>query len=309
MDKSEYKEYVAQLNGAYKRLVDGSVPKLLVVHGANPYLVEKTFVFLRDVLVQKLAFEWTPIDSEVSSIENFEEHFLQKGLFDVQTAYALRNLDKKSVWFKRIASEYSKFQKIVLLITIADDRLPNELVKLEGKDGFLSLRCAEPARHELPKFLISMADRYKIKLDPQATDLLVQAYSKRLFEVENIFKIAAASQDGVQVLDSLRILEIVGAVADDRVFEFFKYLRAKQLSKANGFIKNLLDIGESPLAILGMFTKFLRDEIQNPRRSFPNSAIYSAFEESLSADIALKSTRQLDFNLLSSAVGMLEKHS
>lgn len=292
---SEYKTYINELNALTDQIALKNPPAVIGICGEPLYLIDRTLSHITQTFVKSLGVEVISLESEFCDEARFQEIFTQKSMFGEEVLYVLKNIDKKSPFLRFLHKNAPLLKGHLFLFSLKEKTFPTEVV---SSNSVKILNCFPPQREDLVLFVRSVSAKFGISLSPDLARMMANLFGERLWIIENILRVARDA--GYKHLTISDILAFSDSISDERVFELFRYLRSGNLSKSQLFIKNLLNNGESALAILGIVAKFLRDRTQtgqndNSQTPSPSNAITAVAD----ADCTLKSSNFDDFLVLS----------
>jgi DNA polymerase III delta subunit len=295
-----YRDYLESLKGYSTFKEVESFPKLSVVFGPSLYLRQRA--------MQSVAKSWSSLGDntaqffEASDFDEarFRSLWGQVSLFEpVSLSVLKRSAAVKSLhlWLKAIPA--TSEMKSHILLDLGDHKVTADLQKQLKRLNACEIPCHEPdAIADFHKITLALARRYKITIDDECAQLLLDAVGPDLSKIENEitnWSLIFAGQN--RPLTRQDIAGLTGAVREDDVFELFTALRKKHFVGSNLLLDSFIARGESAVALNGILARFARDQIE---KGALNSGL-AGIKSCAAVDRKVKSSG-IDESLLLSAV-------
>src|SRR5690606_12083613 len=124
------------------------------------------------------------------------------------------------------------------------------------------VNCPDPAPYEIADFIKFQARILGLSLDPSAIKLTVDYLGRDLSLVANeLRRVALVVGDTPGTLNAKQIAPHLGLLKEEMVYRLRNYVLERRFSIAQALLTDLLDRGESALALLGFLAKHIRTSI------------------------------------------------
>lgn len=255
-NKITYKHFVEAFRS------DLGKSKLIYANGPSSYLKTK----VEEWFEKKNTGHDRSIRYSADSIKkaDLDEMIYQDSIFDPESSYIIRNVERQaeiSQTLKSIKSG-SELKNKILLVSKGKSFASNiqkELNRLEAK----VIPCFEPNLYELPKFVVSLAAKHKLKTNIQGAQLIISAVGSDLIKLENeIKKLSLIFIESQEEVTSEALAPYLDCLKEEHAFKLDQSLIAGKHALAQALLHDLLRRGESHLAILGILAHHCRKALQ-----------------------------------------------
>ena len=237
--------------------------KIILIRGDSDFLLTQTWQELRGI--------WEAAQWKVERIEGAQlnaERFLQataaRSLFDDMTLTIIQDAQQTTDILAHLQSVKSikEIQNPIVFIWRAKDvgsKISKELDRL----GILSIPCDEPAAWEVKDFLLEKNRHFQLNLTTDAIDLILEVVGTDLFKLNNEMKRLSQSLGGqAGSKNATAIRPYLDFLREDHAFKLDQLLCAGAFNKAHLLLHDLLQRGESPLAVLAILAMHCRKALQ-----------------------------------------------
>jgi DNA polymerase III subunit delta len=143
----------------------------------------------------------------------------------------------------------------VLVATHIDQRL--KFFKKFNENGKL-IKMTRPYENQIPVWVDKIATKNKLKLTPEANELVQRMVGTNLVDIDNELKKLGQFLGSKTVADVEDVKAVVSTLRTDTVFQLANAIGANDRSMALTCLANLLEHGESPLGILALVNRHIR---------------------------------------------------
>ncbi len=260
--KAPYKSYKQAMSTA---LDQASLRrwKLISIRGDSDFLLSQTRRTLRR-LWEQAGWVIERLDGPQLSAERFFQAIAARSLFDPQTLTIVLDAQQCPELLLHLQSirESRDLQNPLVLIWTGKD-WSAKLQKEAERIGMLQIPCDEPAPWEYRDFVQDRIRHYQLALTTEATALFLDAVGQDLFKLDNELNRLSLSLHGQQGPVTPAILKpLLGFLREDHVFKLDQLLCSEAFGKAMLLLKDLLDRGEKPLALLAILALHCRKALQ-----------------------------------------------
>ncbi len=148
----------------------------------------------------------------------------------------------------------ASFTVLILLAEKVDGR--SKLVKLIRKKG-LMVEFERLYESKMRPWVAAIAESQNVKLTREAVDYLVRAVGADLSAVAKEIEKAALHAGG-ETVGAENLAAVLAAVKEQTFYELFDAVADRNAGEALRILKEMVDQGQSPIAILAMFGRALR---------------------------------------------------
>ena len=349
-----YRDFVAALgrfaSGSENRDIGSVFPRVVLAWGESDYLLGRTADFIREQWHGLTGVGATSVEAGDLNAERFREAALQTSLFDSDSLYVVRRAEKRADLPKLLSliPAFANKEKVPhqslgghFLLLYNKAKVPVDLRREVSRINGVEIPCVEPGPGEINRFLSALARKYHIDLNADAIALMLECFGRDLVRLDNEIRILSLLfPNRAEPLTVADIAPHVGLIREDEIFALDNLLVGRQWSRAQLFLTELLNRGESPIAVLGILARHCRNalhigEAGNVRggsdagalasrlrlpfsvvrsyTSYVGSMKASTFRQALAAcseaDIKLKSARISDGMVLNRILETLESGS
>jgi DNA polymerase III delta subunit len=260
MSKNEhYQEFIQSLKQAVPATSD-SFPTLMVAFGESDFLLQKALYSIRQQWQTRYDSEAIPLEEEKLTPELLKQICFSNGFLEETSLYVIRKIKKQ----KDLAQLLAMFPSVpkqgsTLLFAIEQDKILVSLDKELRRWQGVTIPCKTPNPYEIPLLVKHLAIKNSLKLSPPAAALLCEVGGEDLHKIENeILKLSLIFAGHQEPLSLSDITPHLGVLKEEHAFKLSRYLLEQKNSEACLLIEDLIDRGESPLALLGLLSKHYR---------------------------------------------------
>lgn len=257
MSRSSYKTY----QQAFASVRELKRP-LFVLKGDSPFLL---------MISQRLLVEtWSKDSWECDRIEGTQlnaERFLQctaaQSLFDPKTLTLVNGAFQSPDLLESLKglNHPKEIRNPIGLVHSGD--VPAKFQKELDRLSALILTCDEPFPSEFKDFAADRCQYHGIKLQADAMQLLLDAVGLDMAKIENeLLRLGLSVTKNSPALSAADLKPHLAFVREDHAFLVDQYLCQEAFGKALLLLKDLLDRGESALAVLSILAMHCRKALQ-----------------------------------------------
>jgi len=206
--------------------------------------------------------ECVSIDCTEAKAINVLNDISERSIFDSRRILIASRAEKKIDLVKKILDLFRNGIEATQLIlfwekTVVPVELSKKLSQLGAEVFFLPL--PEVSTAEIRHVVRWMAGQEKVKLTSDAIDALVKLNGVDLAKIHNeLRKYSLTFLDKTTALTGDDILDQSPSLKEEHAFILNQYLLDRDFSRAHRLIKELLDRGDSALAVLGLLNRHIR---------------------------------------------------
>ena len=256
--KLTYKHFAEAL----KDLAGKPLPSLMMAYRASSYLKVKLEEWLIKQASDGVLVEKRPADT--LSKADFDDIAFQDSIFDPESYYIIRNTEKKAdiaQLLKGIQDSNSIRNKILFVgkYNSVPAHIQKELKRLDTK----FIPCFNPTIYELPRFITSLSQKYKLKIGQAGSQLIIDSVGTDLFKIENeLKKLSLIFTDSTQEIAKEDLIKYLDTLKEEHAFKLDQSILQGKIPQAQALLHDLIRRGESHLAILGILTHHCRKALQ-----------------------------------------------
>ena len=252
-----------------KEIEQGRVPPLLLIHGADPFLIEDALTLIDRALFRDpslAALDRELLDGEEAGVDAIVRAALTLRFLAPRRLVAVRRAQALSQKGSEPLVGYARTPNpTTCLLLLADESLGAQrdrradhwLLKMLPPAAVAEAR--RPTGAALTAWLRGRAAARQIELTDDAAQLLLQCVGDDLGAlVGELEKAALYAGPGNARVDLAEVRAVVGEHRVRSMWELTRALERRQLGDALALMERLLAAGEEPLAILGAVTRELR---------------------------------------------------
>lgn len=242
----------------YKDVDANKLAPIVLIFGDEPYLIHSSVEYLKARYVDLNSADFNfnqyyAADTEPTVIREVVETL---PVFCEKRVVIIRNVQdfKESEW-KELELLFTQPVDSTLLVLVGDkiDKRKKNYKNLI--DAFSALECKKPYDNEIPRWINSFAQQYKIKLTTAAVHRLHRLVGNNLTELyaqmEKLFNYVGEGG----TLDVSEVNFVVSNSKEDSIFDFTKAIGQRDRVQALEKIINLLDQGQSEVGIITMLSR------------------------------------------------------
>lgn len=264
MKKQGYSDFFNDLKSVSAEWKTTNKPGIFFAWGTCEFFLDKAIATFKS---NKTALLGTPYSRQNGSdldFDGFSNLWQQAGMFAESEIYIIDHIEKNknlSAMLEEIPSSNHIGNHI--LLTYNGSKLPAKIQKDLQKINAKLIHCFEPNKPELFKLTSDLCKKNKLNLGAESIHFLIENLGNELFQLENeIKKISLIFADEPEEhLTVNMISEHLGFLKEDHAFQLTDFLLHSKNSSAQCLIDDLMDRGESPIAVLGILTKHLRNTL------------------------------------------------
>ena len=239
-------------------------PVLTVAWGESDYLLGRTSEFFRDQWCAQSGGVATSVEASELNLDRFREMALQVSLFDPESLYVIRRAEKRNDLAKLLACIPAKGRSAGKFLVLYNKGKVLIDVKREiERVGGTEIPCIEPGSGEIARFVGALARKNHIDLSSEAITLLLECFGNDLARLDNeIRKLSLVFPNRAELLNASDVAPHVGLIREDEIFAVDNLLLTRQWSRAQLFVGELLNRGETPIALVGLLARHCRNALQ-----------------------------------------------
>ncbi len=263
-NSSQLKQFTDAMREANKLWQDASKPRLTLAWGDCDYFHQKACLAFRGRFQAQDGVFYNSFDASELSSEQFMDLTQSSGMFDPTSAYCIRRVDKTKDFLKFI-SEIPHAQAIqnhlILSVEAAKPSVKflDECKRLEA----VMIPCFEISQPEAYSYAAMLCRKFSLKLSQGAQKFLLDCVGDDLFRLENeIQKLSLIFANSPVAAEAQDLAQYLGLLREDHAFKLTNLIMARRSAEAMTLVNDLLERGESSLAILGILARHLRMAIK-----------------------------------------------
>jgi DNA polymerase-3 subunit delta len=145
---------------------------------------------------------------------------------------------------------------ILVLVSTSPDFRKKEIQAI--RDSSMSVRFPELREVALRESLAERAKSLGKNISPDASDLLIAYVGRSLAEVRNALDKTALYTGSRTEITSKDVNDVIGRSEGSDIFELQRHLSRRDPRRAMESLFSLLDLGESPIGIIVMLTRYFQ---------------------------------------------------
>jgi len=259
----KYQSYVKQLNQICQDVGKGQLGNVMLIHGDCDYLVTKSTAAISQLWRKRHETEIVSIDAEALDKDSFAEFLSQAGLFDSASFFIIKRAEKRADLAKLLQNAVTTNSQNHVVINFHRSSLPANLTKALKPLQATLLACHQPHSSQLAKFIAAVGKNCGLHLNADALQLLQDNMGEDLTKLDNeLRKLSLIFAERSDPLSAKDIAIHLGMLKEDDAFALEDILLAGKYSHAQLLLSNLIERGESPLAVQGILTRHCRQLIK-----------------------------------------------
>ena len=264
--KSNIKAYLEALQSIQNLWKQGKHSTLVLFWGSDEFLLFEAFRQLKQTW-KNLHQTGAQIleGKDIANHQQFASLWEERNIFEPSPCYMIPHILKIKDFSKLLGLIPSSTSlQSPICIGLKTNRLSTgiekECIRLKAR----IVPCMQARIDELPYLLNFMSKCLNLSFDTSAINLLIETVGDNLFKLQNeLNKLSLILYDSEKAVISARdISPYLGLLREEHVFEISQYLLTFQNQKAHFLIQDLLQRGESALALLGILSRHLRTAIK-----------------------------------------------
>lgn len=302
--KSNYLSFMESLQSALDSIRKKEA-SFIVAWGPCEYFSHKALSAIKTVWKTKDPSPPALWEGDVLSKEKFLETWEQKSLFEDATLHIIKRVKKQSEYAKWL-SPLSRQKQNIVIFSLETKKLSPTFAKEMKRLGAREIPCLNPFSEDLPTIATQLAKKRQLNLDRQALNLLLKMAGEELYFLENELDRLALIFHEQKTITLDQIRPVMSTLSQAQAFKLSALLLEHKIHLAQPFLDQLLDQGESPLAIVGILAWHLRNALKAPSAKLPyhlakgynryvkemsKAKLTKALRECQKADVSLKSSR------------------
>ena len=261
-DLHEHQQGLSEINRLWSK---AQTSQVIWVWGPNEYLLHRALLSLKKSWTK--ALKTTPQTLEqkdIQSPQQFTALWEERNMFEPDPLYLMPRVEKKK--------DFAKYLKLVpgaaslqspLCFSYKGNALPQAINKECSRIKAHLIPCFDPSPRDFPNLVKSIMKELGVPLDQSGLALLMDTLGDDLFKVENeLRKLALVFLDRKEPLGAKDISPYLGLLREDHAFALSQYLLDNKPHKAQALVLDLLQRGESSIAILGILARHLRTSLK-----------------------------------------------
>ena len=240
-------------------------PAISMLHGPNRFLHEW---YLKEAKASWLAhYSEVPrsLDGKDLTTQTMQNHFEQSDLFAAANLYLVRGLETNKSTLKHLRSlnppKTSSNSFILSYCQSASAPLLKEAARLHAA----IIKCDDPPPYQISTCIKDIGLTHGLRFSKDAIDLIVAGLGSDLSIIANEVKKLSLLRSGEsQLLDQSAedIVQHIEALKEDNVFALDNLLQSSSYGKSQALLFDLLERGESPIAVLNVIARHCRHSLQ-----------------------------------------------
>ena len=266
--KAAYRDHISALREV---LGHQPWPRVILIQGGCTYLVESALAKVRkaarDQGVTTLVLEGSQLTaSDLAVLGGQGALFEPKALLIVRRSEAAKSLPKILAELPALAADPQADGGSTLCLVHGSDTVGADLKAALQRHELATVPCATPWPSDLPQVVMAQSQAHGLALAADAVRLLVAAHGDDLIKHDNeLRRIAliwsapgASAQRRSTPMTAEELLPHLGMLRQDEALRLGDHLLRQEWPMAHIVVHDLLERGESPLAVLGVIAGFCR---------------------------------------------------
>lgn len=265
MPRSRYTTYLSSLKGIAREINNKESKAIIVVWGDNDYFLHKSTEYIQKAWKKsKQASVQTLSTKDLEGEQSFKSIWQQRSLFEASPMYCLKQLEKhRAVWkyFSCLPSS-SKLQA-PLCLNFKGSKLPVPLKKELDRLEAIYLPCFAPYTSDYPAIIKTIFKKYGLEITADTADFLLDVTGEDLYKLDNeIKKLSAIFVDQKTSLSVDHVSKYLGMLRVEHAFRLTDLLIQQKQAEAHILLSDLIERGNSAIAILGIISRHIRSAIR-----------------------------------------------
>jgi len=265
MKTSPYKLHQQSLSVLKQSLNAKAFPEITLCHGSSTFLINQTVELMKAHWRNSHKLPVSKHNCKELSPSEFLPLIEQQSIFDDASLQVITQCEKQ----KKIASLLETLQENLptsnrfLLSYYYPNKAPTKILNSFKKMGAIEVICPNPSPYEMRDFTKDLAKQHLLNLDQSAINLLLELVGNNLVSLDQELRrlslvFAATKQINLKATD---ISPHLNMISESIAFKLRTLILDQKKSQAHCLLVDLLNRGESPLAILGILAKHCRNAI------------------------------------------------
>lgn len=235
---------------------------ITLCHGEDEFLLGLFRDEYRKFWIQRLNQPYVAIELDHLLKDAFVDEFSQGSMFEPAMLYTVYLTSCNVKVVERLA-KLAQLKSSNKLLVLMQSKPTTALQKVVKSNPEIYLQhCPSPAPYETVDFIEFQSRQLGLILDTSATKLVSECLGQDLALIANELR-RIALYFGMQQtrLNTKQIAPHLGLLKEEMVYRLRNYILEHKLGNAEALLSNLLDRGESGLAILGFLAKHCRSSL------------------------------------------------
>ena len=236
-------------------------PGFVLLGGPCEYFIYKGLNAIKTVWRSKTSSSCSFWEAEDLKKNVFYELCEQRNLFEKASLHLIRKIKKQADLANWLSGLAAAPQNLIVL-SVESDKLNPKLLEALKNLGAISIPCQEPAKSETEAIAKQLLTKRKLSLQTDALNALLQSVGGDLYTLGNeIERLSLIFTDQTPV--SLPQLQpLLNALSEEQSFALVQLLLERKTEKAQLFISELLQQGESPIGLVGILAWHCRNTLK-----------------------------------------------
>ncbi len=218
------------------------------------------------------------------SPESLSTSPFQKDFFADERAFVIHATEKNKNFIKNLKSQIDRNSSDFFLIIFQGKINPKDWMEEKIND------FEPPDFSARGKLIKELAAEKNLIISQELERFILERFEADFFLIDNAFwTLSQNFSDQKIAVTEQNILDLLPGFLGSHVFKIFTYLQKGDFLGAEIFVTQLLERGESELAILGMLTKFAKDTISAGRTAAQTKKYRQALNLCGELDLTFKS--------------------
>ncbi len=257
-----YQEFKQSLRGCVDLLKKAEAPNLIVCSGSCEFFIEKaqaTIIRTLTATSKQLADNIQSFEASEMTDETFKEAVFNSDLFSNKALVVIKRAELRNGFSQLLTSTLKNPVDNFLIISLGKSRSSAALKKALSKVKHFEIKCDEPARSESRIIINDLCKKARLNLSNDALNFIEQIVGGDLFKIENeLEKLKLVFHEETRSLSKSDIAPLIPPLKDDLAFELGNYLITENFPRAMSFSSELIERGESPIALIGLLASHCR---------------------------------------------------
>ncbi len=265
MKKSSYNKYQEMLRTLEIHGSKGSFPKITLCHGNSAFLINRTLEIASKLWQERCQLPSFKHNCSELTINDFLALYEQQSIFEPASLQIIDQCEKQkkiSEYLLKLKDNTDSVNSFIFSLHYTN-KPPTKLVKLFKDLGAYEILCLQPPPFEVKNCLQDLAKQHLLILEQASFNLLLEFVGNNLANLDQelrrlnlIFAVTEPTK-----LTTADISPHLNMISESLAFKLRSLILERKKSQAHCLLVDLLNRGESPLAILGILAKHCRNAI------------------------------------------------
>jgi DNA polymerase III delta subunit len=257
-------KFSESVRDASKAWVPGAAPSLTIAWGDSDYFLNKACTAFRNQFQAQEAVYYGSFDAVQLSPDEFMGLTRASGMFDPTSAYCIRRVHEAKEFWKNLANIlHVRVLQNHLLLCIEGSKIPVKFLDQCQRLECLMIPCFQLSGVDLHTYVVLLCRKFELLVSQAGQKFLLECVGDDLYRLENeVQKLSLIFSESKDEVSQDDIAHYLGILREDHAFKLTNLLMERRPADAMVLVADLMQRGESSLAILGIMTRHLRIAIK-----------------------------------------------